>query len=213
VSTPSPTSPVTVHRFVPFDRSGRVAWMLEELGVDYETRDLDFRKGENKTPEYLAISPTGKVPGVTVGETRLFESAACMQLLGELHGKLVPPPGDPERAEFLCWMTFATATLDPTCFEFVRPDLAEEERPPRQERARKEVRKCLRALEAQLGDRETLLPSGFSAADIQVAACLHYAAADEALEDFPKLAAYLEAMKARPAARKAGIFPPSKGEA
>src|SRR5262245_29271974 len=44
--------------------ASRVHWALEELGVSYEYVTLDEKKGENRTPEYLAISPAGKVPGL-----------------------------------------------------------------------------------------------------------------------------------------------------
>ena len=45
-------------------RGTRVRWLLEELGAQYETARLDFRKGELKTPAYLAIHPHGKVPAM-----------------------------------------------------------------------------------------------------------------------------------------------------
>jgi len=60
----------------PQSTASRVHWALEELGVNYEYVTLDQKKGENKAPEYLAINPTGKVPGlVDGGKIRVKEDA------------------------------------------------------------------------------------------------------------------------------------------
>ena len=56
--------------YVPMTRSNRPRWMLEELEAPYELVRLDPNKGDNKTPEYLAINPTGKVPSLVDGTSR-----------------------------------------------------------------------------------------------------------------------------------------------
>ena len=53
---------MTVYRFVPEDRSGRVSWLLEELGVPYEAHDLDMEHDENRSEEFLSLNPLGRVP-------------------------------------------------------------------------------------------------------------------------------------------------------
>ncbi|MGL5733220.1 MAG: glutathione S-transferase N-terminal domain-containing protein, partial [Beijerinckiaceae bacterium] len=46
---------------------GRIArWMLEEVGVPYEVRVLEYGT-TMKAPEYLAINPMGKVPAIRHG--------------------------------------------------------------------------------------------------------------------------------------------------
>ncbi len=60
----------------PHSTASRVHWALEELGVGYEYVELDQMKGENRAPEYLAISPGGKVPGLVDGGQPYFESLA-----------------------------------------------------------------------------------------------------------------------------------------
>lgn len=54
----------------------RCAWLAEELGLEYELVDLDFQKGEHKTPEYLKLNPNGKVPTMVDGDFVLWESLA-----------------------------------------------------------------------------------------------------------------------------------------
>src|SRR5947209_2974309 len=94
----SANAPREVHvklYYVPMTRSNRPRWMLEELGVPYQLARLDPKKGENQTPDYLAINPTGKVPALVDGEVKMFESAAIVAYLGDKFAdrKLAPPVG------------------------------------------------------------------------------------------------------------------------
>ncbi len=196
----------TLYRFVPFDRSGRVAWMLEELGLAYQVKELDFRKGDTRTPEYLAISPVGKVPALVEGESVLFETPAILQHLAEVHGKLCVPPGHPERAAFLSWLSLASASFDPVCFEFVRPDLPKEAMPARIEQSRKDVVRYLDALERVLVGRDTVLAVGFTVVDLQLVCCLKYAEAGGVLGGRERLLAYMETHCSRPAVARAKPF-------
>ena len=68
----------------PNTRANRVVWMLEELGLDYETVHVDvFRPG--RSDELLAVSPMGKVPGLEDGDVRMCDSSAiCLYPGGPL---------------------------------------------------------------------------------------------------------------------------------
>lgn len=203
------TEPALIlYGFVPFDRSGRVRWMLHELELPFEFHRLDFHKGESRAPEYLALNPAGKVPTLVDGDVTVFESAAALEYLAARHGagKVAVPEDAPDRGAYLSWLCFATATLDPTCFELVRPDLDEEEVAPRRARARQELPRMLDAVGRGLGGKETMLARGFTAVDVLLASCLHYADAEDQLEGRPELVSYLERMRARPAAVEAGLF-------
>lgn len=202
------SAPITLYCFVPFDRSGRVRWFLEELGRAYEDRPLDFGSGESRGAEYRAISPAGKVPALVDGETKVFETAAALAYLAETYddGRLVPGPGDPCRAAYLSWMSFLSATVDPVVFSYLRPDVSDEERPPLVAQADKEVPRYLDAIAGQLGEKDTMLARGFTPVDIQAAAVLDYARVGGKLEGRETLSAYLAAMKARPAAVAAKTF-------
>ena len=74
-------------------RSSIVHWMLEELGEPYEIHLVSFKKGENRTPEYLAINPMGKVPTLKHGDTIITEVAAiCTYLADEFPGQNLSVP-------------------------------------------------------------------------------------------------------------------------
>lgn len=48
----------------PKTRSSCVLALLEELDAPYALRDLNFRLGAQRQPDYLAINPMGKVPAI-----------------------------------------------------------------------------------------------------------------------------------------------------
>ena len=59
----SATMSATVHRHLSqhsFTR--KVAVVLEELGLTYESIYLDFSKGEQKSPEHVQYNPNGRIP-------------------------------------------------------------------------------------------------------------------------------------------------------
>ncbi len=76
----------------------KVVWALAEMGLhqgeDYERIDAGLEYGVNKTPEYLAMNPTGLVPTFVDGEFVLWESNAIMRYFGESHGKGTVVPND-----------------------------------------------------------------------------------------------------------------------
>ena len=66
---------------------------LEELGLPYKVRPIDFDKREQKEPWYLKINPNGRIPTIVDhdnGGFAVFESGAMMIYLAEKAGKLLP---------------------------------------------------------------------------------------------------------------------------
>ena len=93
----------------PRSRSFASLWALEETGMPYEAVLTDITTGAQKTPEYLAINPMGKVPALKDGEVSVAESAAIIAYIAEKYpaADLAPAIGDPTRAKYLQWMFFA----------------------------------------------------------------------------------------------------------
>ncbi|MEZ4323476.1 MAG: glutathione S-transferase family protein [Myxococcota bacterium] len=196
-----------LYGIAPVDRSGRVRWMLHELGVPFEDRWLKWREGELDTPEFRAISPLGKVPAIEAEGTTLCETSVILDWLGRKYGTASLDPSTHTADGYASWMAMASATMDPLCFEFVRPDVKPEDRPARRLQASRDLsRAVMPALRAALADRDTVLEAGFCAVDIQVAASLHYADAGQQLAEEPRLKAWLDQMRARPAAVASKLF-------
>jgi glutathione S-transferase len=78
------------------------------LGSPVEFVRIDLGKGENRTPEYLAINPNGKVPALTDGGTRLWESDAIMVYLARAARSDLWPLDD-RQIEVMRWLSWSGA--------------------------------------------------------------------------------------------------------
>ena len=101
--------------WAPRTRSFSALWLMEETGQPYERVLTDISTGAQKTPEYLAINPMGKVPALKDGDATLAEAAAICAYVAERYpeAKLAPPLGDPLRAKYLYWLFFAPGCIEP----------------------------------------------------------------------------------------------------
>ena len=120
---------LTLYHAAP-SRSSITRWMLEEIGEPYDIHFLSLSKGDNRSPEYLAVNPMGKVPALKHGDTVITEAAAiCAYLADEFpHAKLNVPIGTPRRGAYLKWLFFG-----PSCIEAAMIDRAS----PRKEAPRR----------------------------------------------------------------------------
>ncbi len=66
-------------------RARKVRITLAAKGLAYEKVPIDITKGEQKTPEYLAINPYGKVPALQDNGTTVYESTIIMEYLNEAY--------------------------------------------------------------------------------------------------------------------------------
>lgn len=96
-------------------RSGnsyKVRLALATLGIPYRLQEIDILTGESRTPEFLAMNPSGQVPLLEVAPGRyLAESNAILWFLAE--GTPLLPEGPIERAATLQWMFFEQHSLEP----------------------------------------------------------------------------------------------------
>ncbi|MEO3431087.1 glutathione S-transferase family protein [Pelagibius sp. CAU 1746] len=96
---------------------GRIArWMLEEIGCPYKTEILDYGP-PMRTPDYLKVSPLGKVPAIRHGDQVVSECAAICAYLADAFPEagLAPPPaerGSYYRALFFAAGPFEAAATD-----------------------------------------------------------------------------------------------------
>jgi len=99
----------------PASRAFTAYWLLEELGVPFRVETVDIRKGEQKSPEYLKLNPSGKVPTITDGKVVVSENPAIGIYLADRYGygTLAPKIEDPDRGAYLKWMVYSTAVVDP----------------------------------------------------------------------------------------------------
>lgn len=190
--------------FSPRTRAARARWMLEELEVPYELVTLDLTKGEQKTPEYLAINPMGAVPALVDGDVTMFESAAIVLYLADKFAEkgLAPAPNSPERGAYYQWAFFAMATLEPLISDISSHTnfLPEDKRLPQVvEMSGVKLKRMLAILETHLTTRDYLLGDKFSAVDVIMSALIQWAAFMGLVAGFDHVKAYAKRCTQRPA--------------
>jgi len=95
----------------PMSRGRIVRWMLEEVGVPYETVLLDYAD-TMKADDYLAINPMGKVPAIVHDGKTVTECAAICAYLADAFPDIGLAPTADERADYYRWMFFAAGPVE-----------------------------------------------------------------------------------------------------
>jgi glutathione S-transferase len=185
-------------------RSTRVHWALREAGVDYQTIEINLVEGQQKSPEFLAINPYGKLPVLEDDGNTITESAAICTYIAEKYPKagLIPPPGTIERAHYYQWVCFCIAEMEPHLWN-IRKHMMLYPKALRSlsavKLAKGEFLEAARILEDHLSDKEYLLGRSFTAADIIVCYDLFWADTLKLLAGLPVLHDYMTGLQQRPA--------------
>ena len=185
--------------FNPQSRAVIAKWMLDECGADYETVPVDLTRREHKTPEFLAINPSGKVPALVHDGTALFENAAICLYLAELYpaARLAPAPGAPGRGRYLTLMVYSTSQLEPAMGDH----LFKVETIP--QRGWTDFATACDVVEREIGGGPYLFGDWFTAADVMIGSLFIWKRMFGAPER-PAIDAYVDRLLARPAAPRLG---------
>ncbi len=199
--------------FHPTPNPAKVALLLEESGLAYETFPVDTSKGEQHSPAFRAINPNGKVPAIvdTEGpggrETRVFDSNAILLYLAEKTGQFLGKAED--RPELLSWLFFIASGIGPFSGQAVHfQHAAPEKLPYAINRYRREVERHYGVLDARLQGRDWILGPDYTILDMAGWGWVDRAArilpGDESpLTGFPNLQRWFAAVDGRPAAARA----------
>jgi glutathione S-transferase len=185
----------------PMSRGRIVHFLLEELGVPYDMKILDFEKGEHKAPAYLKINPMGKVPAVVHRGVVVTECAAICVYLADAYAKagLAPALDDPQRGTYLRWIFFGAGCVEPALVDKMF------ERPPVERKGALgygSYDDTLNALETAITPGPYILGDRFSAADVYVGSQIQWGMMVKSLEPRPKFQQYAERLAARPAMQR-----------
>ena len=193
----------------PNSRSVRVYATLEELGLQYEVKQLKFPE-DVRSDAYRKINPLARVPALADGEMSLFESGAIIQYLLARYGngRLEPSVDSADFPVYLQWFHCAEATFLPPVSDLIQHTmvLPEDERVPGViPWSQKRIRANLDVLETAVSGGEFLAGSAFSAADIMMAYTLHLVKLVQLFDadDHPNIGAWLSKIESRPAWRLA----------
>lgn len=208
---------LSLYGFTPFDRSGKIRWLLEELGLPFENHWLDSSKGDLEG-DYLGINPMGRVPAVLMGDRPMIESGAICAYLSDQHlGKgMAPALSSPERQDYQQWMYFAASTVDTLV---TRVSIIEDIPPgevldTKMSALLSEVTDTVDLLEQTLTKNEYLVGK-FTTADICVSYHLYFCSLwpemKAIIDGHPRVTAYMERLSQRPAALKSEVFTSYRG--
>ena len=139
-------------------RASIVQWYLEELAIPYEFVLLDMKQGEHLQPDFLQINSFGKVPAIVDEDFQLWESGAILLYLAEKYGQT--NWSIEERSIINQWILFANSTLATGLFVEASRE--------------KETPKLLNPLDKMLQEREYILGTDFTVADVAVGSILAY---------------------------------------
>ena len=185
-------------------RAIRCIWTLEELGLDYEQVPLNPHAGETRTPDYLALNPSGKIPTLVHDDFVLTESVAINYYLANAFPGTLLPKNSQELAKLQQWTSWAITELEPPMVAIMREGRrsAEQIDKGRIESWKSETHQLVdRILEPHLAKQAQILSGpSFTLADLNVA-CVVSSMPLLGLEltGHPKTAVWLQRCLSRPA--------------
>jgi GSH-dependent disulfide-bond oxidoreductase len=188
----------------------KITIFLEEAGVAYTVKPVDIRSGEQFKPDFLKIAPNNRIPAIvdhapTAGGAplSLFESGAILLYLAEKTERFIPSD-IAGRAEVLQWLFWQMGGLGPMAGQnhhFSR--YAPEKVPYAIDRYVKETNRLYGVLNKRLSDR-AFVAGDYSIADMAAYPWIvPHEAQGQNLDDFPHLKRWFEAIRERPAVKRA----------
>jgi GST-like protein len=188
----------------------KVAIALEEMGLDYEINWVNIGSGEQHDPEYLKISPNGKIPAIVDHETgiSLMESGAILQYLAERTGRFGGNTLQ-ERMAVAQWLHWQIGGLGPMMGQANHFRGLKEKVPYGETRYGNETARLFGVLDRQLEGCD-YIAGEYSIADMAAVAWAGMAPMmeDERLTNCTNVMAWIERNVARPATARAIALSP-----
>src|SRR5829696_2472524 len=203
----APQNPIDLY-YWPTPNGWKISIMLEECELPYEVHPVNIGKGDQFTPEFLAISPNNKMPAIVDpdgpdGEPiSVFESGAILQYLGRKTGKFYPSD-ERKRVVVDEWLFWQVGGFGPMLgqthhFRIYAPEKIDYAI----KRYTNEAHRLYGVMNTRLAEREYLADE-YSIADI---ACVGWAKLwnrqGQDMTEFPHVKRWLDAVLARPAVQR-----------
>jgi len=179
----------------------KVKLVLHQLDIPYTWQHVDILKKESRTPEFLAMNPTGKIPLVEL-DNRVFlpESNAILHYLAD--GSALLPTDRLDRARVLQWLFFEQYNHEPsvaTARYIVRYLGRPAEHEQLLQRKIAEGIQALGIMEQHLVSRAFFAADRYSIADIALYAYTHVAhEGDIDLGPFPAIRSWMDRVRSQP---------------
>jgi glutathione S-transferase len=157
----------------------KVTAVIHHLGIDAEHSFVDLPKGEQMSPEFLAVNPNGRVPALIDGDRRIWESNAIIIYLAEKAASDLWP-NDDRRLDILKWLFWEQghlmyATGIPFYQQVVKPLIGEQPDQKRIDEAYTSFGRLAKVLDDQLAGNAYVVGDALSLADFAVAGNFSFA--------------------------------------
>ena len=192
----------------------KVSIMLEECGLPYNVHKIDIGKGDQFTPQFIAINPNSKIPAIIDSNgpdgkpITLFESGAILVYLAQHYQKFLPPDWVQLYYVFQ-WLMFQMGGVGPMfgqTHHFLRA--AKEEVPYAIERYKKETDRLYGVMDTQLANNKYLAGDFYSIADIATYPWVaRYEWHKTDLNQFPNVKRWFDEIGKRPAVQRGMVVP------
>ena len=194
----------------------KALYVLEELGADFEFQFVNLGKGEQRSDEFAAMTPIGKVPVLEHGGRYLFESGAICRYVANVEDSPLYPADKMDRAQVDQWLDFFSCHLgrwlNTLFFEAViKPqfDLGDPDEAGIAE-ATKFAGLQLDILNRLLEDSQWIANDALSIADLFAFAYVEQCSIiDYSLDEVPNVNAWLQRIESRDSIAKASAHLPS----
>jgi len=192
----------------------KVSIMLEECGLPYRVHTINIGKGEQFTPEFIAINPNSKIPAIVDSQgpdgkpMKMFESGAILVYLAGKTGRFLPLSVR-DKYETMEWLMFQMGGIGPMfgqAHHFLRN--AKEQVPYGMERYSRETRRLYGVMNGRLAGTPFLAAGEYTIADI---ATYPWVARHEwhkvELAEFPNVKRWFDTIGRRPAVARGMAVP------
>jgi len=182
----------------------KVRYCLNLLNLNYDWVETNLMAGENQTPEFLSISPTGKIPAVDIDGFKLFESNAIIRYLAAVNNSSIYPLDPKKMAVIDAWMDYVSIhvahAMGRVLFNRIFAPMTNQKVDPESLRVGLEfLDKYFPVLEKQLAKNIFLAGREFSLADINLLAVLDPCElAQINIDRFPWLKKWRAGLKSQP---------------
>jgi GSH-dependent disulfide-bond oxidoreductase len=183
----------------PTPNGWKISIALEEMGLPYEVRVIDFATNEQKSDWYVKINPNGRIPALADDGFELFESGAILIYLAEKTGKFLPKENQ-GRSRVIQWLMFQMSGVGPMMGQanvFLR--YFPEKIQAAIDRYQREVTRLFGVMDKQLATHE-YIAGGYSIADMALWPWVSgYEWSGVSVDEFAHLKRWLALVGARPA--------------
>ena len=198
-----------LYGFPPSPNTWKVRAVAAHLGLPLELQFIDLTKGQQRTPDYLALNPTGRTPTLVDGDFVLGESTAIMQYLADQTPNTLWPNDVRARADIVRWQCWQLAhwngeACQPLVFQRLVKKLLNMGAPEAAvvDNATEAFNREAQMLDAHLAKHGYLVGSAVTLADFSGAAPLFYSKeAELPVASYPRVQDWFARVSALPAWR------------